>query len=320
MRFRSLTTVALLLVAACRGGQGQATAISGDSCVVARPAFGAATAAERSTFAYDVSAPLNMQTEVESNHDGVETSTFSFDSPGGGRATGLLFVPATRSSLRPGLIVQHGMPSRARDVSEEARRFAEHGAVVIALDAPFARRAGSAILFTEQDSAEQVQLMRDLQRAVDVLRARVDVDANRIGYVGFSYGGAMGSLLAGVERRIRTFVLTVGDGGLVSHFTGPEDASGPLARLSCTARVRWLRAMTPIEPIRFVGGAAPIPLLLQSGKTDVLVPPDDARALQRAASKPKTVKWYQAGHVLNAEAFHDRLSWLHQQIGTDAPR
>jgi dienelactone hydrolase len=194
---------------------------------------------------------------------------------------------------------------------------AQQGAVVIAIDAPFARRTGDPVGFTTQDRAEQIQLIRDLQRAVDVLRARPNVDAARIAYLGVSYGGAMGALFVGIERRLKAAVLVVGDGGLVSHFTGPEDVSF-MSGLSCATRVNWFRAMAPIEPIRFIGHAPPTALLLQNGQVDNLVPPADAAALHAAAPEPKTIRWYAAGHGLNQQAAFDRHDWLHQQIGLDA--
>ena len=91
-----------------------------------------------------------------------------------------------------------------------------------------------------------------------------------------------------------------------------------MASLSCAARVAWLRAMTPIEPIRFIAHAPPTPLLLQSGEQDNLVPPADARALHAVTPEPRTIRWYPAGHGLNQQALFDRLDWLHAQIGLDA--
>jgi dienelactone hydrolase len=210
----------------------------------------------------------------------------------------------------------HGLPGSARQMAGHARALAEHGAVVIALDAPFARRGGSPLRYGTQDRAEQIQLIKDLQRAVDVLRARPDVDAARIAYIGISYGGAMGALFVGIERRLKAAALVVGDGGLVSHFTGPEDL-GFMTGLGCATRVAWLRTMTPIEPIRFIAHASPTPLLLQSGRLDALVPAADAEALHRAAPEPKTVRWYDAGHALDLQALRDRHAWLNGQIGLD---
>ena len=82
---------------------------------------------------------------------------------------------------------------------------------------------------------------------------------------------------------------------------------------------RWLESMIPIEPIKYVGFASPTPLLLQSGRQDALVPPRDAELLHAAVGDPKTIRWYDAGHGLTAEAAHDRLLWLQQWLGTRAP-
>ena len=306
-----------LFISACAGSTTGPRATA-DSCAVARPDFGGmATAADRNLFAYDVNAPLNLQQTVESTTNGVEVSAISFSSPDGGSVTGLLFDPVTRSSLRPGIVLMHGLPGNARVMAASAQLLAEHGAVVIAIDAPFARRGGSPVQFSTQDRAEQIQLIKDLQRAVDVLRARANVDDERLAYLGVSYGGAMGALFAGIERRIEAAVLVVGDGGLVSHFTGPEDFNF-MASLSCATRVGWFRAMAPIEPIRFIPHAPPTALLLQSGRLDNLVPAADAQALHTAAPEPRTIRWYDAGHGLNQQAAFDRLDWLHEKIGLDA--
>ncbi len=311
--------LAALLVAAC-GSPTTLPPVTVDPCPTARPDFGVATAADRSWFAYDVHAPLDLQTTLESTTNGVETRVISFSSPDGGRATGLLFDPVTRSSLRPGVVLMHGAPGTARSTAAGAQQLAEQGAVVVAIDAPFARRPGPWLRFGPEDRAEQVQLIKDLQRAVDLLRARPNVDAGRIAYLGYSYGGAMGALFVGVERRIKTAVLVVGDGGLVSHFTGAEDSNGALAGLSCEVRTGWLRSMAPVEPIRFIANAPPTTLLLQSGRSDALVPAADAAALHAAAPEPKTVRWYEAGHALNQQAAFDRMDWLHAEIGLDARR
>jgi len=287
-----------------------------DSCAVARPDFGGvATVADRSIFAYDAKAPLNLQQVLESRTNGVEVSAVSFTSPDGGSVTGLLFDPVNRAGARPGIVLMHGLPGTARQMAGQGQGLAAHGAVVLAIDAPFARRSGPPVAFTVRDRAEQIQLIKDLQRAVDVLRARSNVDAARIAYLGVSYGGAMGALFVGIERRLRAAVLEVGDGGLVSHFTGPEDVT--IWNLSCAARVTWFRAMVPIEPIRFIPHASPTPLLLQNGRADILVPAADAEVLHAAAPEPRTIRWYDAGHALGLQGLRDRHAWLNAQIGLD---
>jgi hypothetical protein len=91
-----------------------------------------------------------------------------------------------------------------------------------------------------------------------LLSAREDVDPARLAYIGYSYGAAMGGLLAGIEPRIKAFCLMVGDGGIVSHFTAADGTLlSELDRLPDEKSQAWLELMNPIEPIRFVGRAAP---------------------------------------------------------------
>jgi len=211
--------------------------------------------------------------------------------------------------------MQHGMPGKAEYVSWVSGNIAHHGAIVVALDAPFARRAGDPVTFTPQDSAEQVQLIVDLQRAFDLLIGRPDVDAGRLAFVGRSYGAAMGGLLAAVEHRPRTYVLIVGDGGLVTHYSAPGRRAA-LDSLSPERRERWLAAMRPIEPIRYIGCATGASFLFQAARKDELVTGTDAVAFQRAAPKPVEVRWYDLDHNLGWPAIIDELDWLHRTVGT----
>lgn len=78
-------------------------------------------------------------------------------------------------------------------------------------------------------------------------------------------------------------MLAVGDGGLVSHFTGPDDANRPeVQSFPAEQREQWLRAMRPIEPINFVGKAAPAALLFQAATMDEAVPREDTLRYYRA--------------------------------------
>jgi dienelactone hydrolase len=229
-----------------------------------------------------------------------------------------MWDPVTRSGLRPGMVLMHGLPGSSANMASSAQYYARYGAVVIAIDAPWNHRATPPYLtFTAQDRTEQIQVVKDLQRAVDVLRSRPNVDDDRIAFVGFSWGGATGALFVGIERRLRTAVLVVGHGGQVSHATGPV-GSTLVAGLPCARRVAWIRAMAPIEPIRYVGNAN-VPLLLQNGRSDEYVPVYEAEELHAAAPQPKEVRWYQSGHTLPPQARVDGHRWLHDKIGLDAP-
>lgn len=314
---RSILAGALLLTA-CDNALGRAVDQDAIQSAVLRACniplrYQPALPAERNAFAYDTAAPIGLVATQESQANGVTVSRITFRSAKGGDATGYLAVPTGRGPF-PALVLQHGMPGGARGIIGDARMANEHGVILIALNAHWNDRSGDVINFTARDSAEQVRLIVDIRRAVDYLISRPDVDRNRIAYMGVSYGGAMGALVAGVEPRFKTLVLTVADGGLVNHFTGPEDVSGMFDRLSCENKRAWINALLPIEPIRFIG-LARAPILYQSGRTDVLVPPADAERLQRFAPGNRKILWYDAGHGLNAQANTDRLAWLREHIG-----
>lgn len=273
-------------------------------------------------FDYDRAEALDLRDSLAFNELGVDVYSVSFTSPRGGRVTGLLHVP--HDSLRattgkfPGVVMMHGAPGDARGMGGIAMPVARHGAIVLVINAPFARRdKDNPLSFTPRDSAEQVQLIVDLRRAVDVLLTRSDVDASRLGFVGVSYGAAMGAAFAGIERRIAAYALLVGDAGLAAHFTKPD--GNRMARpphLTEAQWCRWFAAMEPLASTRFIGRAAPARVLFLWGRQDRLVPPYLADALARAADKGAEARWYDAGHGLTPVAYLDMIDWLAERIGT----
>lgn len=319
VRFVARLLIVIGLLNAARGGSARATARAPRSFQTVSDSD-ACSLLPLQTFAYEPAAPLDLRDSIMRVEDGVEVHALSFASPRGGRATALMFVPAhvVDGGTVPGIVMQHGLPGKAEFVSWVSGNIARHGAIVIALDAPFARRSGPPMEFTPQDSAEQVQLIVDLRRAFDVLARRRDVDTTRLAFIGRSYGGAMGGLLAGVDHRPRAFVLVVPDGGLVAHYTAAAHA-GALDTLSRERRERWLAAMRPIEPIRYIGCAKGASFLFQAARRDQYVTRQNAIAYQRAAPRPKRVRWYDLDHNLGWPSIVDELEWLHRTLGTAPP-
>ena len=270
-------------------------------------------------FDYDQQAPLDVEEQTVHDIGGAKVYQLSYASPRGGRVPGYLVVPSGAGPFA-GVIMMHGMPGRAVELLEYAVDLSRTGAVTLLIDAPWARRAGEPLTFTAQDRDEHIQLIVDLRRSIDLLASRPDVDSTRLGYIGISYGGAMGGLLAGVEQRIKAYVLAVGDGGLVDRFTGDDGPSGPLRTVPEQQQKEWIAVMEPIQPLHFVGHAAPATLFFQSAQRDQLVSRDEATRFHEAASEPKRIEWYNADHRLNEQAIRDQVEWLGEQIGIDAAK
>lgn len=272
-------------------------------------------------FAYDPQAPLDIQETSRRQEEGVTVIDLTYASPKGGRVPATLVVPDGVGPFA-GMLYQHGMPSTHESLISAGVTYARLGAVVLLIDAPFARRADGLnrpTTFTEQDRREQIQLIVDLRRGVDLLVSRPDVDPERLAYVGGSYGGRMGGLLAGVEHRLKAYVLNAAGGGLVSYMTVPERRAQWLAAPEDVRR-QWVAWMWPIEPIHYVGCASPAALLFTAGTRDTSTFPSEALRYQEAGSEPKTVRWYCSGHELSPAAVEDQSVFLSEMIGISFER
>lgn len=267
-------------------------------------------------FDYDQSAPLDLQEAGTEEKQEITIHDISYASPKGGRVTGYLIVPKGPGPFA-GVLVQHGSPGSRDSLKGYAEELVKTGAVALLIDAPFTRRDGRFMAFGQRDYDEQIQFMVDLRRGVDLLQSRPDVDPERIGYIGYSYGAALGGLLAGIDKRVKAFVFAVGDGGLVEHYSNPTPANDVSGEVSPEMFKRWQELMDPIEPMRFVAHAAPSALLYQNARNDSLVKVESAKRYQEAGSQPKDIIWYNSGHGLGSEVFRDQINWLSKHIGID---
>jgi dienelactone hydrolase len=269
-------------------------------------------------FEYDRTAPLDIQEERRWQEDATVWIDFTYASPKGGRVPARMVIPRGAGPF-PGIILQHGGPGILEEMDSFAREFSRYGAVTMMITSPYRRPGGWVItpymgnswpLFTQRDVEIKIQLIVDLQRAVDILEERPEVDPNRLAFFGVSWGGSMGGLLAGIEDRLKAYVLVVGDGGLVEH-TGDPGPDGLNQHFSA----QWATQMWPTEPLHFIGRAAPAALLFQNGLYDTFVPPHDALRFYAAASEPKRMMWYDAGHNLPWSFVRDAADWLQPILG-----
>jgi hypothetical protein len=271
-------------------------------------------------FEYDHTAPLNIREGSRTTMSNGSLLELSYASAKGGRVPALLLLPDGQGPF-PAIILQHGSLGHKEDLINLADQFAGYGAAAFMIDDPYSRPGGWATTeymgatwpyYTAQDMDVKIQTINDLQRAVDFLSDHPQIDPDRLAYMGISYGAAMGGLLAGVETRIKAYVLNVGDGGLVEHTSDPG-SNGMDVHFS----EKWAELMWPTESIHFVGRASPAALLFQNGLYDENVSPADAVRYQLAGSEPKTVRWYASDHYLPTEAYYSAAEWLQPYLGME---
>jgi dipeptidyl aminopeptidase/acylaminoacyl peptidase len=261
----------------------------------------------------DQQLPFGVQEHGREIRDTFTIVDISYASPQGGRVSAYMIVPQ-RSGQMPALLFAHPSGLDRHALLDEAELFAQGGAISLLIDAPHARRPDQPVfVFTQADSDEFAQAAAETQRGIDLLLTHPEVDPARVGFVGFSYGAVTGALLAGVERRIKAYILWSCVAQLGGFLRG-------LARsLPADTLAAYLEMMAPLDPIRHVGKAAPSALLLQNGRKDRNVPVKDGEAMYEAASQPKEIMWYDAGHGLSGKARQDRYLWLQRQLGFDSP-
>jgi cephalosporin-C deacetylase-like acetyl esterase len=288
-------------------------------------------------FEYDSMAPLDVE---ETGRDditeyGAVIHHVAFASPVEGRITASLVAPkaadaaagGSRKSRYAGIVFMHWGQGNRTEFLWEAALYAKAGAVSISIDAPWARPAPwtqaseGSVDRPELLTRMYAQTVIDVRRAVDLLVARGDVDPGRIAYVGHSFGATWGGVLAGVDKRFKTFILM---GGLPTLADlSPQglpsmDAYSETLKRYLTAEQlkRYIDALEPMSGVLFIGHAAPASILMQFARFDSWISKRAADAYFDAASDPKEIRWYPTSHEFgDPRALADRAEWLEKEIG-----
>ena len=265
-------------------------------------------------FGYDRSAPLAVQERTAELRDNVDVREISFAARPGVRISGYLVVPLERGRY-PAVIYLHGDFGGRGDFLDQAVEIARRGAVALTLDAPYSQRRRERLPLGIAGLRRYAALIGyavvETRRAVDLLAARQDVDARRIGLVGWSAGARTAAILAGVERRIQAFDFFAGGAASVTDYAAAAPAE---------LRAEVAGTLRRVDPLRYVARAAPARLLFQNGRRDEVVPREALLTLYRAASRPKEIRWYDADHTPSDRALADSRKWLVQQLGIGRTR
>jgi len=263
-------------------------------------------------FRYDSQALDVKRTPTSFGNSDVKVEEISFTGPGDTRLTGYLATPKA-SETHPAVIYAHGAGGDRQELLDEARSMAERGAVALTLDMNYSpsRRKGLPTTGMEAIRANsdlEVETVKEVRRAVDLLRSLDSVDGDRIGYVGWSRGARMGAVISGIEHRIKAFDLIAGGAAPISAYLDAAPAE---------LRPELRQILEKTDPLSHVAQAAPSELLFQLGRQDKLVPEAALRELARAGSEPKEVRWYESGHSPSEELWADSREWLADELDID---
>lgn len=197
----------------------------------------------------------------------------------------------------PAALLLHGYSSRgdvmARGAGEALLR---RGVASLAPDLPVHGTRGDPLSLAQtRNPLEVVRLwrlaLREAELALGFLGTQPGVNPGQLGVLGYSLGSYLALALAARTGDVRAVVLAAG-GDLPNGtpFTAPARA-----------------LFDPLRAVQNLGGR---PLLMESGRHDPVIRPEQAERLYAAAHEPKTLRWWDAGHTLPAAASEDAATWL----------
>jgi dienelactone hydrolase len=135
---------------------------------------------------------------------------------------------------------------------------------------------------------------KDIGRTIDYLETRPDIQADKIGFLGWSWGGFMGGIFPAIEKRFKVVVLNVG--GMEMH-----------------------RALPEADQLNFLPRVVQ-PVLMLNGKHDMFFPVETSqKPMYNLLGTPKEKKKmiiYESGHLVPRTDFvKETLLWYDQYLG-----
>jgi dienelactone hydrolase len=191
----------------------------------------------------------------------------------------------------PAMVLVHGGGGKA--FKAWAEHWAKRGYIAIAMDlagnGPNGRLPDGGpdqsdnVKFRDFTSADAREMwtyhaVAAVVRAHSLLRSLPEVDTDRVGLTGISWGGYLTCIVAGIDPRFQVAVPVYGCGflGDNSYWT-----SNSLARMTPEARALWLKLFDPSEYL----GQVRRPILFVNGTTDFAYPLDSYRKSYRLVPK-----------------------------------
>ncbi len=281
-------------------------------------------------FDYDPAPGLDVTESSATRKDGHTVRDVSYASPLGGRVPAYLVVPDGPGPFAALVYVHHGQGNRASYLPE-AEALAGAGVVSLLIDAPFLRPEYPQLYAldgqprpVEEAARTEARLYRqlviDTRRGIDLLTARPEIDPGRLGYVGHSLGATWGLPLAGIETRVKAYVLLAGFASLTKAYRTQDhpDIVAFRARFPSPEKFEaYLAVLAPLDGSNFIARSAPAALFFQFARQDQYISREQAEEAFREAAEPKEMAWYDCDHFFTEApaARFDRARWLADKLG-----
>ena len=216
------------------------------------------------------------------------------------------------------IVLCHGIWTGRRECLPLALRFRAAGYNVLCFD--FRAHGLSDGRFTSVGHRET----NDVLGAVEFVKQRPEVDAKRIGVIGFSMGGA-----AAIQAAARTtdIAALVADSSYADFLDAAKYSFHLVTRVPhfpmAPIAMSWAKLIVHVDPsqlrpVDVIGNIAPRPVFIAHGAADEIVPIRHAYTLFKAAGEPKELWTVEDAHHVGArdtdpDGYFDRVERFFQE-------
>ncbi len=179
-------------------------------------------------YAIDHAKPLEAKEEIVKEADDHTQYRVEFNGIKGDRVPAYVYVPKRKANDKaplPAILLQYGAGGNKKTdyIVAIGQQFAARGYLVITVDSPgCGERRGKdqgPDALSLMSNERVMHFCGDYSRAVDYLCALADVDKQRLGFVGISWGAITGITFCAYDPRIRAVGSMVGGGNFLGLYT-----------------------------------------------------------------------------------------------------
>ena len=229
-------------------------------------------------------------------------------------------VQPKETSNQPGMLFVHWLETHAQtsnktEFLETAISLAEDGYVSLLPDAfwsttPEKFKENPKMWWKtdfEHDKELNVNQIKELVVAYNLLKNLPYVDEQRIGYWGHDFGAMFGTLLVNFFPEIKVYVLMTPTGKFSDWYRFGNSIEDIKDLLDYNEKMELFNPVTHVSKIK-------TPILFSFSLNDFYVPVEKAFELYELAANPKEIKFYKTGHGMNEQAFNESKEWLKDQF------
>jgi dienelactone hydrolase len=244
----------------------------------------------------DHAKPLEAKEEIVGKEDDHTLFRVEFRGSKDDRVPANLFIPKRKNDAPPcpAVLLQFGSGGNRKVdyIVAIGKQFVARGFVVITIDSPGAgerrtketKSEGPLGLISPQT---MFHYCSDYSRAVDYLVTRPEVDTERVGYVGISWGAITGITYAAYDDRIKAVGSMVGGGNFVGLYNGK--LAEKIAKEGSKSS----------DPVYHVARISPRPLMFINVTKDEMILKSWAESLHKAAGPGAKVVWLDTNHTFS---------------------